>query len=339
MSGFVQEVFRLFGGGPAPLPERYEPSGLCSGVLPAVVEHVVDRTYSRFRAIPGYAKRLQGPVFETFCYIDQLVESVPEPILCSRSRFTEDPRVNAFFVDPKHMQEVFSESAELRGLLETHPDVDECWALLCMRKEERQQPGMSVVGDSVRKDVMQTVISFTDHQLLSPGRTEQEARRTLKCCIFDGLLSFMHKRADSAKATVAELENRLKSLRGRLQKENADEDADDSRERLLTQIDTLEREFAQQDLRLSSLEDHLEYVADVLAHPAQYLTSRSSAIRMNRMGVKLDGHSEDAGYEVALTEIRIAATEPRVGALVRFPRSELLPRQDFLTRADSFLAL
>jgi hypothetical protein len=53
----------------------------------------------------------------------------------------------------------------------------------------------------------------------------------------------------------------------------------------------------------------------------------------------LDQGVADSGNQVPLFEIRVASHTPRVGALVRFPRAELLPRQDFVRGADLFLAL
>jgi hypothetical protein len=90
---------------------------------------------------------------------------------------------------------------------------------------------------------------------------------------------------------------------------------------------------------MASLEGRLEFVVDVLVNPGQYLSSRSFSMRLSRLGVKLNPDASDAGYEVPLSEIRIASREPRVGMLARFPRSELLPRKDFLTHADLFLSL
>jgi hypothetical protein len=54
------------------------------------------------------------------------------------------------------------------------------------------------------------------------------------------------------------------------------------------------------------------------------------------MGFKVAQESSVPAYELDIAEIRIATREPRVAALVRFPRNELLPKKDFLLQADSF---
>jgi hypothetical protein len=304
-----------------------------------VVEHVVGEIDGRLRLLPGYERRLRAPTLDSLGYIDALVEKVPGATLCCRSAFNEDPRVNAFFVNPRHIQEVFSDSAEVRELFERNSDAEECWALLCVRREERRQLGMELSGDAVQREVMQTVVSFTDHQVISPGCSEEDARRSLKCCIFSGLLGFIRGRASAAKTAVEELENRLKALRGREKRGMAGGGQEASGAGLRSQIERLERDLAQQDARMASLEGRLEFVADVLANPSQYLSCRSSAIRLSRLGTKLNPGAPEAGLDVPLSEIRIASREPRVGMLARFPRSELLPRKDFLTQADLFLSL
>ena len=77
----------------------------------------------------------------------------------------------------------------------------------------------------------------------------------------------------------------------------------------------------------------------MLAHPEQYVYRDQHELRLNRLGVKLEDDSTEAGYTVPLSEIQVAYHKPRIAALVRFPREELLPRQDYLQKADLFLAV
>lgn len=338
MGTFLQEIFFRFGGAFLSWEAEDEEEPSCAGVLSEAVEHVVDQTYDRLRCLPGYSKRLRAPVAATFRYIDDLVNGVPGSILCCRSAFSDDPRVNAFFVDPRHLQEVFSQNAQVRDILDTNPEAEECWALLCMRKDERQRFGVSLVGDSLQREVMQTAVSFTDHQVLAPGSSEADARRSLKCCIFKGLLGHIRKKADDARTRVMKLEIRRKSLLGRLKKAVSAEGGDSPQE-LQAKLDELERELAQGTPRLVSLEDQLDFVVDVLGNPAQYLSGCACSIRLSRLGIKLEGELASAGNEIPLYMIQVASHGPRVGALVRFPRTELLPPQDFVRRADLFLTL
>jgi hypothetical protein len=331
-TAFLQETFRRLQGCCAAQGEAATQQGVDDELLDRAVEHVVDETYNRLRLLPGYAGRLRGLVQESFRYIDGLVEALPDAIQCCRSTYVEDPRVNAFFASPQQMCEVFSRSEDVRSLFEGAPDAVECWALLCMRKEERRSFGMALVGDDVRKDVMQVGVSFGDHQVVSPGITEGDARRALKCCIFNHLLSYIRRRAKTAKETRGELENRRRVLQGRLQRA-----APEGALALQSQIADVERDLALEDLQLNSLEDHMEFIAGVLGNPQLYVSGAGMSLRLSRLGIKMDVDSGEAGYTVPLSEIRVSCHEPRIATLVRFPRSELLPQQDYLERADRFL--
>jgi len=338
MGSFLQEIFSRFGGAFKPGGEEEAAESSCSGTLAQAIEHVVDEIYSRLRFLSGYSRRLRKPVATALHYIDELVEKVPEAILCSRATFSEDRRVNAFFADPNHLQAVFSRSAEIHDLLEADPEAGECWALLCMKMEEHRRLGVSLVGDAVRKDVMQTTVNFSDHRIFSPATSEKRARCSLKSCIFDNLLTYIHKRARDEKIRVTELENRRNFLVTRLNRP-ASEDDGESRRELQREVDEIGETLAREIPRLASLESRLDLVADVLGHPAQYVSGQLNAIHLSRMGIKLDGNRTADGNEVPLFEIRVAGQGARIGALVRFPRTELLPRQDLVRKADRFLAL
>jgi len=338
MGSFLRELFSRFGGAFKHEDEEEATESSCSGTLTQAIEHVVDRTYSRLRFLSGYSRRLKEPVATAFLYIDALVEGVPEAVLCSRAAFSEDPQVNAFFADPNHLQELFSRSAEVYELLEANPEAEECWALLCMKMEEHRQLGVSLVGDTVRKDVMQTTVNFSDHQILSPATSEAEARCSLKSCIFDRLLTYIHTRAKDEKIRVTELENRRNFLVTCLNRP-APEGSGKSRRELQREIDEIGETLVREIPRLASLESRLDLVADVLGHPAQHVSGHLNAIHLSRMGIKLDGNRIADGNEVPLFEIRVAGQGTRIGALARFPRTELLPRQDLVRRADRFLTL
>lgn len=317
---------------------QQEAGGACAITLSDAVEFVVNEVSSRLRAVPGYARVLREPVAASLRYIDEMVETIPGAVLCCRSTFSQDPRVNAFFVSPRHLQDVFSQSEEVRYLFDADPEVQECWALLCMRKEERRQLGMALVGDAVQKDVMQTAVSFTDHEVVSPGGSESAARCALKCCIFKGLLAHVRRTAAAAKTNMEDLENRLRVLRGRLRTATERADAEQRRTALLAEIEVVERALAAEDLRVATLQDHLQFVADALGNPAEYLRASASSLRLSRMAIKLEQGMNAPGYQVPLSEIHIASQTPRISVLVRFPRRELQPRQDLLRKAELFLA-
>ena len=334
---FLQEAYRLLGDSLAVRRDNADADADAGRCIPLsqAVEYVVDEAHGRLRVISGYAERLKGPVESAFLYIDELVESIPDAILCCGSSFVSDPRVNAFFAGSDHLREVFSDSEEVRNLFDSDVEVEECCALLCMHKSERRHLGMALEGGELRKEVMQTGVSFTDHQVFSTGTNQADARRSLKCCIFNSLLAYIRLRAKTAKEEASGMESQRRVLQGRLRHQTSDADT----AQIQARIDAVEKDLTARELCLYSLEDHLEFIVGVLGNPAQYVNCNQYDMRMNRLGVKLEDGSADTGYTVHLYEIHVADHKPRIAALVRFPREELLPRQDYLQKADLFLAV
>lgn len=332
-ASFLTAMFGFAGRGAGLGPVQR--GGLCGGGLGDAVEHVVDELSSRLRAVPNYARRLKEPLATTFRHIDQVAEAIPGTLQCSPTVFGDDPRINAFFVSPQHIREVFSQSDEVRSLFDADPGAQDCWALLCMAKKERQQPGMALINGEVRRDVMVTTVSFTDHQVVSPGSDEPSARCALKCCMFNSVLAHIRRTITQAKTETEDRENRLRLLKGRLRRAG---DATDAA-RLGAEIQALGQQLEAQPLRIQTVQDQLAFVVQALASPAQYLDAGECKLRLSRLGVKLEAESGEPGYDLGVCEIRVASHRPRIGALVRFPRAELLPRPDFLRQAEIFLAL
>ncbi|MEA3411069.1 MAG: hypothetical protein U9R74_05960 [Pseudomonadota bacterium] len=332
---FVQMIFQGLSGRTA---DKASGGGACNDLTRAV-ERVVDEVSANLRSIPRYARVLTGPVSLTFQYIDEVVEKTPGAFPCRRSAFVEDPRINAFFASAQHLQEVFSQSEEVRQVFEKKPDAAECWGLLCMRKEERTKLGMAAVDGAIRRDVMQTAVNFTDHQIVSPGTTESEARCALKCCIFNSLLADIRSKVTSARTRSGELGTRLRALQGRLRRLENGGNAGSTRSELREEIAAVERELATVEPRLETNDDLLQFLADTLSDPGKFIRMQTRSLRLNRMGTRIEGDSSEPGYDLDVSEISVASREPRVSAMVRFPRAELLPREDFLKKANLFLSM
>lgn len=330
MQDFLQRVFDRFGGVISPSVVAESGDSMECSILDAAIEHVVDEVYAGLRGISGYRQRLREPVSRSLAHIDRMVDSVPPPFLCSRGNFLADRRVNAFFVSPRHMSEVFSDSEAVRRVFDDHPDIEQCWGLLCMRREERDRFGMALVGDAVVREVSQRVVNFDDHQLVSPGATEQDARRALKCCIFNSLLKHVRQAARQEKADAPRLVTEGWGQRGNQGPGNPGTD-------LRLNLADLGYRATGRPGRLASIEDQFEQVLEVLAQPEAFLRIGQRQLYLDRMGA----HQEpDDGLPVLeLTEISIAGHGTRVGALVGFLREELLPRRSLAQNADAFLAM
>jgi hypothetical protein len=339
ITAFLQETFRRFSGNFSAWHKQARNYQSENGVIIQAVEHIVDQTSRQLRAIPGYRRRLKGPVTDAFLYIDELVERIPESFLCSRSNFSLDPRVRAFFVNPHHLQEVFSHNKDVRKIFDENPLAGECCALLCMRMEERQKFGVALIGDKTHREVLQTTVSFRHHQVYSPGVSEDEARLALKCCIINGILTHIRERLIEAKTSHIEHRKQLSMLRIQLRKAEQQDAIEKERSVLRMQIEELESTLINAAQRPPTIQDHLAFVSDELRYADQYISASFQHLHLTHMGIKVDQESNEPGCELDIVEIRIGNKEPRVAALVRFPRCELLPKTEFWLQTDSLFAV
>jgi hypothetical protein len=339
ITAFLEETFSHFSGGFSAWHEEAKNDQSERNAVIQATEYVVDQTYPQLRAIPGYRRHIKGPVTDAFSYIDELVERIPASFLCARLTFSSDPRVKSFFVNPHQLQEVFSQNKDVRTVFDENPFAEECCALMCMRMEEHQKFGVALLGDRIHREVLQTTVSFTQHQLYTPGVSEADARRALKCCIVNGILTHIRKKLIEAKTSHLEHRKQLSMLRIQLRKAEEQDAIEEERSVLRMQIEDLENTLIHAAQRPPTLQDHLAYVSDVLLYADQFVSASSQNLHLTLMGIKVDQKSNEPAYDFDITEIRIGNKEPRVAALVRFPRCELLPKAKFLEWVDSLFAV
>jgi hypothetical protein len=310
----------------------------CARGLGQTIEHVIDTTSGRLRAVPGHARRLRAPIVSALRHLDAVTSALPPAIPCERAAFSQDPRLNAYFVEPRALRQLFSDCADVRRHFAGHPRDAACVAALCMHQSERRQLGMGLVDDQLHKDVMQTTVSFRDHRLLPPGRDEEQARVALKCWLFNGLVEHARDAALTARTRRMALEERARALRARLRRLVTTAAQDAGRAELEQQIGLIEDQLDTQGPAPATPEEQLAFVADTLGRAAELLTSRRFSLYLDRFGIKQADATVDPAFEVPLYELRIGERRPRVVSLLRFPRAELLPERDFVTEASRFLS-
>jgi hypothetical protein len=147
-------------------------------------------------------------------------------------------------------------------------------------------------------------------------------------------LKYAREKLIEAKTSDIERRKRLSMLRSQLRKADHQAMLEKQRTDLQMQIEDLEDAMKQAALRPSTLEDRLALVADMLHNASQLVSASFQHLRLSHMGIKVEQESRVPAYELDIAEIRVATREPRVAALVRFPRDELLPKKEFLQHAD-----
>jgi hypothetical protein len=302
------------------------------GELQTAIERVVDEINPRIRALVSYRKKLRPCVERSLAYCSDLVTRVPESIEVSSKTWGRDPAVKAFFSGTGDLRRVISHSKELCEFFDQHFAADYCYALLSMERRERTVLGMEMHGEVIKRDVKQTAVSFTDHRVVKPSLSEPELRENLKQRAFESLIAFALERITELVAArhlleeqqqLMEMQRKVAQLRSTsLEPLIADKGG--------TTIDIEALREQANNARLSTLEDYIDRISDVLGDPQKHLRLDRIDMHLSKMNIKLDEQSTDSGHALQLIEASLGEHLKRTLFIARFPRDNLLPRQDFL---------
>jgi hypothetical protein len=301
------------------------------------VERVVDAIDGRIRLVGGYRKKLQDVIINSLEFTDSLIDRFPGAIEVSSRTFVSDPYVNAFFSNTRDVQMIFSQSSEVRDFMEdyAHEEVSQCCALLCMHKMEKTVLGVELAGDTLKKDVKQTAVNFTDHRIYSPAPTEEETRQGLKQCLFEGLVTNTLERVVQLKLSNQRLQHERQMLQARLrhaqylqgrQTNRTAGQADSERDIEETRLKLEKTEEDLRKIHLATPQVSLEQVVEVFSSPEKFVRLEQSTLRLNKMGIKISESTRQPSNTLTLTEVTIGEQPPRVVALAKFPRDEFLSR-------------
>ena len=297
------------------------------------VERLVDDTDSRIRLVPGYKKKLRNIIQPSLEFAEDLVHQIPEPIEICNSTFASDPYVNAFFTNIADLQSVFIHSSEIQDYMaEPREDGGRCCALLCMRRTEKTIIGMELSGDTLKKDILQVAVNFSDHRIYSPAPSESETREGLKCCLFQGLVTNALERIMKLRLANHRLQSKHQMLHARLRRHrqkskgvNQDPGANvkimQAIEETTLELGKIEEQMM--DAPLMTPQVILEQVIDVFSKPEDFVRIRKFPLRLNKMGIKINENSQQPDNILNLTEVTIGNELPRVVTLATFPEREM----------------
>lgn len=316
-----------------------------------LVERIA-KLHPQLRLARRYQARLAPAVATSLDYAGKLVDSMPPAREASAAAWASDPCIHAFFASAQDVAQVISRSADLRMHFERNADLQEAYAILGMEMTERHILGVGLEGETLRRDVPQTTVSFSDHQVRICGCTDAElrgeiVRRLLDQLALEGLarVAADKTRRDMLKRERALLKTRFQLLerqgagiRAALGSNVAAES--DELAQLEAQIEENERNLASLGLQEDALDRELDRVCDVFAHPKQHIYVLSKRLRLDRMNVVLKGKNAQASEEIEFHIARIPTTPPRKRAfsLVRFARADMLPAKSMLDEAERLLS-
>lgn len=296
--------------------------------------------------------RLAHAVETSIHYLGGLIDKLPETREASAAAWASDPYIHAFFATADDVAQVISRSADLRATFERNAEQQEVYAVLGMEMVERHILGVGLEGETLRRDVPQTTLNFSDHQVRMCGRTEAElkreiVRRLLEQLAMEGLarIAADKSRRDMLERERALLKTRLQLLerqgvgmRGMFSSDGAGKS--DELAHLQTEMEENQRKLEGLGIKSDALDHELEHVREVFAEPGRHIYLSSRRVKLDRMNIVSEGNSTQAGEEIELHFARIPTTPPRTRtfALVRFARANMLPAKSMLEEAERILA-
>jgi len=342
---FDRIVATLFGGAQPPADSKAERK-----LIADATEAIVDTVEPKVRHRNRYADKLEPCVRKTIAYLRAIARERLEPVLLSRAAWSDDPRVNAFFATPDEVPACLGRSRELRAFFEdpSNADVQEAYALLGMKKEERTVLAPQFEGDTLKQEVAQVTVSFSGHRLLAPAATLAATRLEIGRRIIQRLAQVALSRIIALDQKANELQQHKAYLGARMRLLNL---ARDGMEGIVSdpatigeQMKAVERElkdtvdeYVETKGSLATLDGYLEQIDEVFSHPEQHLALTHTPLRLSRLGFKVNASETGLINELTLAELAIGENLNAAIAIVRCPRSELPPKEDLVAKAERYL--
>jgi len=315
-----------------------------------VIELVVEAVEPRCRLNSRYQEKLGGCISKSIAYLREVGREGLEPVLLARAAWSDDPRLNAFFATADDVRACLGRSNELRAFFEdpANREVQEAYALLGMKKEERTVFAPQLEGDALRHDVAQVTVSFSGHRIIAPSATLAATRREVGRRIIQRLAQVALSRIVALDMKATELQEHKAYLGARLRMLNLARDGMEGIVKdpatIADEIKAVERElkdtvdgYIEAKSSLATLDAYMERIQDVFSRPEQHVGLTHTPMRITRMGVKASDSTSGPINELALAELSIGDNFRGAIAIVRCPRSELPPKEDLLAKAERYL--
>ena len=326
----------IFGGTAETATGDYSPE-----LIEAAIQRAIDATDRRLHALSDVRKRLTPGVVKAVDHVVKLVDSLAAPVAATAENHARDPRLNVLFANPERMIEVLAKDTtvnEARSELKT----DTAFGLLVAHMSRRTVLASDMVDGDIRQDVMQTVVSFDEHQILEVSADLEQTRRQLKRRAFDVILRQVLETLEERQQQQTELKSQhglLMRKLGLLQQAGWNFESGDSRPDTVA----LEKELQHVEDELLALGDatktlpiHAELVQKALVDAATLLSLDKPTLYLDRRSVERKAGQEGA-QAVELQILRDRKGNERAALLIQFDPMAL-PKFDFLQAASKALA-
>ena len=265
--------------------------------LATAIERAVNRVEPHLKQIGGYPKAFRKPVTRALEHSRSLAASIPGPVEINRAAYVQNPFVHALFPSVDFIREALCSSQSMRDFHGRNPASQDVYALMGMRRWEKNTLGMELLGDKLQRDVLQNAVYFTSHTIENPSPTAEEAREMTAWSFFDRLTDLVAKRIEARKQEKSDLLKEKDWLTAHLHEAN-----DLTRPDLAKQMEKL---LIQTQKAVASLDLH-EYLHDfeaVMLNPEQYLRLEQASMFLDDMGIKRNPLEGTPGDSVEFNDL------------------------------------
>ncbi len=302
--------------------------------LPEAIERAIYKVEPRLKQSSAYTRRYRTVIAAALKYADGLAAAIPGPVALDREHYVRDPYLHALFASADEIQHTLRLSRAVRDYQQHAASGEgELYALMGMRRRESQSFGMETEGETVRREVAQQTITFSDHTLSCIAPSEHDTRALLAWSLFDSLISHVANHLENLRRNKTLLEQRRDEHMARLRGKRGSE-----RTQLETELRTLLDELGESSQKLSF--DHLPgYFTELLRQPETRVHLEQQTFRLDGMGIQRTQTHAAPSHPIAFTDLRSSDRRRWTVTLVRCHHQQLPPIAELLEDANRWLAI
>lgn len=296
-------------------------------------ELIVEIADPSIRRVGNYRRLLRPSVASSIDYCTSLVASIVGPLSLNSGQYHVDPRVRAFFTSPKQVDEVLQLAGRTWDMNDLQGQ-DECVALLTMDLDEKtvfshQRHGKMILGDSARR-----VVNFSDHHLVLPSPSLENARTLLINRAMEVLATVAMKRISAIRGDLAELRERRERLQAMLRILGGSRHTRDifsiSTQEETSKIKKIKKELNQimesieiERSKIETPKEVLSLLQEAMESPEQGLVAVNQTLRLDWMNVISENSETSEGDVITYTSLSVPDELQRSAVLVKVKSSDL----------------
>jgi hypothetical protein len=289
------------------------------------VNLVVKLSHPNIHYVSNYRKKLMPAVEHTLRYADELIVQMPGPVLVEEDSWNTNPFLRVAFSTNQQFITFFSEQKALKEFFQK-TDASRCYALLVMTRNNRKIFGTELVGEIVKRDVLQTSIDFSDHQIVSPMISEAAIRKELSLrtlsllathALEDMLSLIEWKKEMETEKQILEVKLHIHDARVRSRKSLLPDISDTVETSEVTEVlGQLDRKIAEVRTEIDEPKDYLNRVTALLYHPEQFLRYEPVQLLVNDMKIVIENHHHGKVDEIGFAEFSTSTGLRKAAVLV-----------------------